>query len=354
MAQVECVYSGICHLGEGPVWNVQRKKLYWTDIYNRRIWEYDPAGGTSRIFREVGLQVGGFAFTPRGGVVLCSDKGVYLLDVADAENAASPAGDNMSGRDATTTDNTAAGRDLFAGDNVSAGRDATTADNASAGRDLPAGKGEGKRKLKLLFDFPFAENEMFNDITVDPMGRIFAGTITRPEMTGGTLYRLEKGKKPVTVLKDLHCSNGMTFSLDEKYFYHTDSSFQTIKRYEYDSVTGDIGNPTVFFKGEPEMGSPDGMTMDSEGCIWSAFWGDSRIRRLDPDGRIIDEVEVPAKQPSSVMFGGTGLKELYITTACEGADDLVSGCSNGGVFLGGPVYRCIPGVTGRPEWLADF
>ena len=295
MAQVECVYSGICHLGEGPVWNVQRQKLYWTDIYNCRIWEYDPSECSSRIFWEGGLKVGGFAFTHRGGIVLCSDKGVYLLDGSDE-----------------------------------------------------------KRKLELLFEFPFAENEMFNDITVDPMGRIFAGTLLRPDMTGGTLYRLEKGKQPVAVLKGLHCSNGMTFSLDEKYFYHTDSTFQTIKRYEYDMATGDIANPTVYFKGEPEMGSPDGMTMDSEGCIWSAFWGESRVRRLDPDGRIIEEVEVPAKQPSSVMFGGAGLKELYITTACEGADDLVSGCSSEGVFFGGPVYRYIPGVAGRPEWLADF
>jgi D-xylonolactonase len=211
-----------------------------------------------------------------------------------------------------------------------------------------------KHKLELLFEFPFAENEMFNDITVDPMGRIFAGTLVRPDMTGGTLYRLEKGKQPVAVLKDLHCSNGMTFSLDEKYFYHTDSTFQTIKRYEYDRATGDIANPSVYFKGEPEMGVPDGLTMDSEGCIWSAFWGGSRIRRLDPDGRIIEEVEVPAKQPSSVMFGGAGLKELYITTASEGADDIVSGCSSEGVFFGGPVYRHIPGVAGRPEWLADF
>lgn len=291
MVQVECIHSGICHLGEGPVWNVQRQKLYWTDIYNRRIWEYDPAEGTSRIFREGGLQVGGVAFTCRGGGVLCSNKGVYLLDEAGP---------------------------------------------------------------KLLFDFQFAENEMFNDITVDPMGRIFAGTITRPDFTGGVLYRLEKGKKPVAMLKDLHCSNGMSFSLDEKYFYHTDSTFQTIMRYKYDRATGDISNPSVYFKGDPEMGSPDGMTMDSEGCIWSAFWGGSRVCRLDPDGRIVDEVEVPAKQPSSVMFGGADLDELYITTACEHADDIVTGFCNDGTFLGGPVYRCIPGVKGRAEWLADF
>ncbi|HEX2944330.1 MAG TPA: SMP-30/gluconolactonase/LRE family protein [Clostridia bacterium] len=298
MTRVECVHSGICHLGEGPVWNVQRQRLYWTDIYGRRIWEHNPAEGLSRIFWEGSLQVGGFAFTKSGGMVLCSDKGVYLLEEAETEN-------------------------------------------------------EGKR-LKLLFDFSFTENEMFNDITVDPEGRIFAGTISRPDFTGGVLYRLEKGRMPVAVLKDLHCSNGMTFSLDGKYFYHTDSTFQTIMKYEYDRSTGEIGNPSLFFKGSPEMGSPDGMTMDSEGCIWSAFWGDSCVRRLDPAGRVIEKIEVPAEQPSSVMFGGKELKELYITSACENADDIVTGFCKDGVFLGGPVYRCVPGVTGRAEWLADF
>ena len=50
--KVDCVYNGVCHLGEGPVWTVQTQQLYWTDIYQRRLWVYDPATQQSRIFWE--------------------------------------------------------------------------------------------------------------------------------------------------------------------------------------------------------------------------------------------------------------------------------------------------------------
>lgn len=304
--KMDCIFEGICHLGEGPVWNVQLRKLFWTDIFNKRIWMFDPASGISEPYWEGNLQVGGFAFTRKGGIVLCSDKGVYLLD---------------------------------------AGARGSQGGNASRGTNA---------EPVLLYDIPMRETEMFNDITVDPAGRIFAGTISRPDFTGGTLYRLEKGKEPVVVLKDLRCSNGMTFSLDEKKFFHTDSTYRTITKYEYDRNSGEIANPEMYFAGAPEMGGPDGMTMDGEGFIWAAFWGGSCVRRLDPGGRVAAEIRVPARQPSSVMFGGAGLDELYITSACENADDIVTGYSRDGVFQGGPVYRCKPGATGRPEWLADF
>ena len=34
--QIECIYEGVCHLGECPVWNVKEKKLYWSEKYETR------------------------------------------------------------------------------------------------------------------------------------------------------------------------------------------------------------------------------------------------------------------------------------------------------------------------------
>jgi len=293
-----CVHKGICHLGEGPIWNVQQRKLFWTDIYKREIWVYDPAKNSSRLFWKGDLQVGGFAFTRKGAIVLCSDKGIYLLNI------------NSEG--------------------------------------LP------NAEPSLLFDISLSENEMFNDITVDSEGRIFAGTVLKPDFTNGTLYCIEKGKNPVVVLSNLYCSNGMTFSLDKKHFFHTDSMLQRITKYDYDSRTGEISNQCIYFQGTPEIGLPDGMTLDSENHIWVAFWGGSCVRRLDTQGKVVAKIPLPVKQPSSVMFGGANLNELYITSACESADNISTGYCNDGTFLGGPVYKFCPGVTGRAEWLADF
>jgi D-xylonolactonase len=295
MSEIECVYPGICHLGEGPLWHVGQQRLYWTDIYERRIWVYDPATARSRVFWQGKLQVGGFAFRRDGALVLCTDRGVYRLEVG------------------------------------------------------PDGAPEAEPRL--LFPIPMARDEMFNDITTDPEGRVYAGTLDRTRPTG-CLYRLERGRQPVRLLEGIGCSNGMTFTLDLRSFFHTDSNARRITRYAYDRESGEIGSPRVFFQGSSPDGLPDGCTLDAEDHLWVAFWGAAAVRRLDPGGRVVQEFKFPARQVSSVMFGGPTLEDLYVTSAAEDAADLSTGRDANGVFLGGPVYRVRPGVRGRPEWPA--
>jgi sugar lactone lactonase YvrE len=207
--------------------------------------------------------------------------------------------------------------------------------------------------LELLFGIPLAEDERFNDITTDPRGRIFAGTLTERRVEG-LLYRLERGKEPEVVLRDIRTSNGMTFSLDLKHFYHTDSRVRTITRYDYDLASGEIENPCVVYQGREEDGSPDGMTMDADGFLWVACYRAGKILRIDEKGEIVQTLPVPAAQPSSVVFGGDSLDELFITSASEGATDQARGLDKGGHYLGGTVFRVRPGVTGRREWHAGW
>lgn len=294
---IERVYDGICHLGECPVWNGEQQKLFWTDILNNRLWVYDPLEHQSRRFWEGRHRVGGFAFTRKGGMVMCTDTGVYLLEGSEF------------------------------------------------------GKLDGR--TRKIADVPLQSDEAFNDITVDPKGRIFGGTLL-PNNMGGTLYRIEKNREPVPLVRRVRCSNGMTFSMDERWFYHTDSMRCTITRYAYDVTTGGIGDPAIFYQGSEAEGVPDGITLDTQDHVWVAFWGGSVVRRLDPNGKSLLEIPIPAKQPSSVMFGGRELRDLYITSAAEDAADIERGLDENGRFLGGPVYRCSTPFKGRPEWLADF
>lgn len=295
--KMECIYDGICHLGEGPLWNANRQKLFWTDIPNRKIWVYDPARQDSSLFWQGEHEVGGFAFTRKGGMVLCTDKGVHLLEAEQV--------------------------------------------------------GKLDAKPRKIVDVPLDKDERFNDITVDPKGRIFAGTL-RDDATNGTLYRIEKDREPIVILTGLGCSNGMVFTMDEKKFFHTESMTKTITSYDYDESSGRVSHAKVFFRGDESQGLPDGMTIDTEDNIWAAFWGESCIRRFDRDGKVIEKISVPAIQPSSVMFGGKDLSDLYITTACEGGADITKGLDDKGQFLGGHVYRYPTSSKGRAEWLADF
>ena len=303
---IETVYPGICHLGECPLWDARSGRLYWTDVLNARLWVYDPETDRSEIFLDSAGRVSGFAFTRDSGLVLFSSEGVLRVAL-DADGR--PAG-------------------------------------PSAG--LPISPPEA------LLPFRFAPGERFNDVTVDPAGRIFAGTLFEGHPADGALYRLERGREPVSVLHGLKCSNGMTFSLDERTFYHTDSGTRRITQYDYDRTTGGISNARPFFEAPEGLGVPDGITLDAEGFVWVAMWGGGGVLRLDGEGRIARRIDVPAKQPSSVMFGGARLDELYVTSACEGGDDVTTGVNRDGTFLGGPLYRVRPGVVGRAEFLADF
>jgi sugar lactone lactonase YvrE len=297
MVIVESIGNPNCRLGECPIWNESEQALYWTDILAKRLWRYDRQRGAIEIVWQGEMMVGGFAFTGDNGIVLCTEKGVYKLRRSTSE--------------------------------------------------APPGE------LELLFEIPMAADERFNDITTDPRGRVLAGTLTDRRVEG-VLYRLERGKNPIPVLRDIGTSNGMTFSLDQRYFYHTDSHVRTIRRYDYDIETGAIGNPEVVYEAREENGVPDGITMDSEGCIWVACYRGGKVVRIDSEGRMIQEVPVPAIQVSSVAFGGASLNELYITSACQGASDQNDGIDSEGRYLGGAVFRAPLTVTGRIEWRANL
>jgi len=290
--RITSIGNPICRLAECPIWNDTEKALYWTDIPAGRLWRYDPHSGDIRVEWKSDLLVGGFAFTQDNDVILCTDKGVHKL--------------------CRTTGS-----------------------------------------MHRLLDVPMAEDERFNDITTDPCGRILAGTLTERRKEG-MLYRLERGKTPVVILHDIGTSNGMTFSLDRKYFYHTDSHVRTITRYDYDLVSGDIENPRIVYHGQKQDGSPDGITMDADGFIWVACYRGGKIIRIDDKGNIVQELPFPAAQPSSVMFGGDNLKELFITSASQGTTDPAKGLDDQGRYLGGEVFRVRPGVTGRKEWRANW
>jgi sugar lactone lactonase YvrE len=92
-------------------------------------------------------------------------------------------------------------------------------------------------------------------------------------------------------------------------------------------------------------GVPDGLTVDSEGFIWSARWGGWCIERYDPQGRLEQTIQLPVECPTSVMFAGADLDTLYITSArveipLERRIDFPQA---------GDLFSFKPGVRGLPE-----
>lgn len=126
--------------------------------------------------------------------------------------------------------------------------------------------------------------------------------------------------------------------------YLVDSPTRRIDRIDFDPTTGELGSRKTVVALPPGSAMPDGLTVDAEGFIWVAMWDGWAVGRYDPTGRLERTIRVSAARVASLAFGGPALDELYITTARGRSPEsgLLDQPHAGGLF------RCRPGVLGRP------
>src|SRR5436190_21690405 len=67
-----------CTLGEGIVWDIRRRALFWTDIEKATLWMHGEAG--TRSWRAPD-RLGAFALCASGRVLLALAKGRCLADI---------------------------------------------------------------------------------------------------------------------------------------------------------------------------------------------------------------------------------------------------------------------------------
>ncbi len=198
-----------------------------------------------------------------------------------------------------------------------------------------------------------------NDMIADPQGRIYAGTLywgAQGMERLGKLYLIEKGGKVTPVDDGIEVSNGLGFSPDDRTLYYADSTARKIFAYDVDARTGGLSRKRLFVQVSRDEGIPDGLTVDAQGYVWCAHWYGSEIVRYDPDGKVERRIPMPAKQVSSVMFGGKDLNELYVTSAGNAwrSDYAPRGCDFESGITGGSLYRIKLDIQGRCEHLARF
>ena len=124
-----------------------------------------------------------------------------------------------------------------------------------------------------------------NDGTVDAQGRLWFGTMDDEEQQPtGALYCLDAnglhkmgGEAVVT--------NGPAITPDGKTLYHVDSGNRTIWRYTIDDGPA-LSSGEVFLQLTEADGYPDGIVLDSEGCLWVALWDGWAVRRYAADGTL--------------------------------------------------------------------
>jgi len=271
-----------CEIGENPLWDPLANRLYWCDIPNGRLFRFDPRSGKHEQFHQ-GDPIGGFTIQADGSLLLFMARGAVKIW-------------RESGMET------------------------------------------------VIDHLPDEQETRFNDVIADPAGRVFCGMMPTKDRLG-RLYRLDTSGEIKLILEGITCPNGMGFSLDHKHLYFTDSMAYKIYRFDYDEPSGEIGNRQVFATFTEKDGFPDGMTIDSEGHLWSALWDGYAIARFTPVGKEERRIAIPARKSSSLIFGGEDLSDIYVTSA-GGNNKASEGAAAGSLF------RLNVGVRGVPEFFS--
>ncbi|NHD19091.1 MULTISPECIES: SMP-30/gluconolactonase/LRE family protein [unclassified Actinopolyspora] len=265
--------------GEGPVWDPTTGQLHWVDMLAGELLTMVPGGIIGR------TKLGTVAAVARpvvgGGLVLALERGFALL---------------------------------------------------RPGRQTP-------ESLPQLWSDPSIR---MNDGGCDALGRFYAGSMAYDESPGkGTLWRLDGALRATRVLDGVTISNGLVWTEDGGTAFYVDTPTGRVDRFDVDEHTGEPHNRRPAVRVPNELGSPDGLALDAEGCLWVALWQGGAVHRYSPDGQLLARVRVPTPQVTACAFGGPRMETLYITTSRQGRDDRDDGSS-------GALFRVTPGVRGTP------
>ena len=258
-------------LGEGPVWDVAEKALYWIDGNAPAIYRLDPKSKAIKKWKTP-KPIGSFALREKGGAVCAMTDGFYFFDFNSGD-------------------------------------------------------------AKLIGDPVAKPGTNFNDGKTDARGRFIAGTLdAKFANPNGSIFSLDTSLKCSVIEPAIGCTNGPCFSPDNRTFYCSDSVSRTIAAYDYDLAKGTVSNKREFAAIKGLGGVPDGATVDAEGNLWSAIAGGGKLVCFKPDGSIVRTVEVPVPIITSVMFGGDNLEVMYATSIGEKILNMDPGPDGGSLF----------------------
>ncbi|XP_076266797.1 regucalcin-like isoform X3 [Rhynchophorus ferrugineus] len=199
-------------------------------------------------------------------------------------------------------------------------------------RSLVAVEWDGESEIKnqrtlttVSQQFP---QSRLNDGKADKQGRLWVGTmgyqnpLTRALAPNqGALYKVVKDTfiSPKVEIAPVNISNGITWNKANDKMYYIDTPSRKVMEYTYDNEKGDISSPRVAVDVEKfasVAGFPDGMTVDQDDNLWIALYGGGSVIKANPvTGQLLQVVPIPARDVTSVMWGGPNLDILFVTTS---------------------------------------
>jgi len=213
-----------------------------------------------------------------------------------------------------------------------------------SGRNV-AYKAEGAPTAVLLPNAPEAGVVGFNDLTTDPQGRVYVGSLGyRPTVRGdpprpGALHLIYLDGSSRIVAPDVAVTNGLGFSPDGRRLYHSDTQARVV--YVYDVLPdGGLADRRVFARFDEGM--PDGLAVAADGAVWVAAVHAGAVLVFDAAGSPLRRFRFPVPMVTSLCFGGADLRDVYVVSGSEGS----------GREDAGAIFRLRSDAPGLPRPLA--
>jgi sugar lactone lactonase YvrE len=247
-----------CTLGEGALWDAERKIVWFVDIKKHHVWHYDPATGSNA--KAVAPEQVGWVLRAEGGLLLCGLKdGLYTFDPTH----------------------------------------------------------QSFKKLSAVPGEPLTNRS--NDACTDTRGRVWMGTMDDGEKEPtGKFYLFDRGNVAPAGPDNIAITNGPAVSPDGAKIYFTDTLGKKILVGTVtDEGVRDV-RPFVDTAAHFPDAYPDGPVCDAEGFLWTGLYAGDRLARFTPDGRLDTTVPMPTSNLTKLCFGGADMKTVYVTSARAG------------------------------------
>ncbi|MEO1191313.1 MAG: SMP-30/gluconolactonase/LRE family protein [Pseudomonadota bacterium] len=254
--EIECLAESQDGLGEAPLWVEEEQALYWSDHVNYKMRRWSAEEGQLQVWDTPG-PIGSFALRRGGGMVGASAEGFLSFDL------------------------------------------------------------ESQSFTKRIDPEADRPENRFNDGKCDRQGRFWCGSMNKTiSAETGAIYCLAADWSVSRHAADFHfkVSNGTAFSPDGRTLYFSDTLGNQVWRFDVDTDTGQLSNRRPFFSTADRPGMVDGATVDAEGCYWCALVAGGQVVRLDPEGQVMLEIDMPVPRPTCPTFGGPNHDRLFVTS----------------------------------------
>lgn len=280
---VSVLDTGRDFMGENPVWCDREATLIWLDILAPALRERNLGSGETRR-RVLDDLTGGLALTESGKLLLAGRQGIHLFS-----------------------------------------------------RETGA--------ATLLFDpEKHKPQNRFNSASIDAQGALWVGTMPVDGSSGsGALYRIGADLSVEVMLPKVVLPKNVGWSLDGREMYLSQGGDARLMAYALDAE-GRPGKARLVVQGNADIGSPNGIAVDAEGCIWVAMLGGWSVHRYAPDGTLLRKITLPVPMPTALAFGGPELGQLFVTSTYLRMPAGYSSVSP----QAGNLIVVDPGVTGVP------